>query len=61
MTKDEQIKYHKQEYDKAKKAVKKLMDRICFKDSSPKAFAAFRQAKENAEKHRTALDALKNS
>ncbi len=61
MTKNEQIKYHEQEYDEAEKSVKKLMNRICFKDSSPKAFAAFRQAKEKAEKHKKALDVLKNS
>ncbi len=61
MTKEEQIKYHEQEYDKAEKAVKKLMNRICFKDSSPKAFAAFRQARENSEKHKKALDILKKS
>ncbi len=61
MTKNEQIKYHEQEYDKAEKTVKKLMNRICFKDSSPKAFTAFRQAREKAEEHKKALSALKKS
>lgn len=61
MTKDEQIEYHEKEYDKAEKAVKKLMNRICFKDSSPKAFTAFRQARENSEKHKRTLEMLKNS